>query len=121
MIVGVYAFEIHLPASGSLKEKRQTVRRLKDRLRTHNLSIVEDPVHAELWQRARLTVCALGHNRDVLERLFDTVMQQAESLVPGQVMECGADFLPLNLEDSTSWAELESSAEFAGDTDPGEE
>ncbi len=34
MTVGVYSLEILLRASGSLKEKRQVVRRLKDRLQS---------------------------------------------------------------------------------------
>ena len=57
MTIGVYTIDLHLPAARSLKDKRQVLRKLKDRLRTrHNVSVVETSEHANLWQRGRLTV-----------------------------------------------------------------
>lgn len=43
--------EIDLPYSSSLKDKRQTVRSIKDRLRNRNVSIVESE-RQDAWQRA---------------------------------------------------------------------
>ena len=43
--------ELELPFSSSLKQKRQILRSLKDRLRRKNVSVVEAD-HQDLWQRA---------------------------------------------------------------------
>ena len=43
--------ELELPFSSSLKDKRQILRSLKDRLRRKNVSVVEAD-NQDLWQRA---------------------------------------------------------------------
>jgi hypothetical protein len=94
MTVGVYTFEIHLPAARSLKDKRQVVRRLKDRLRArHNVAVSELAEHADLWQRSSIAVVSVASGRSVLEDLFDAIQREAESHVPGEVIETGRDFI----------------------------
>jgi uncharacterized protein YlxP (DUF503 family) len=94
MTIGVYTFEIHLPASRSLKSKRQVVKRLKDRLRSrHNVALAELGEHLDLWQRASLAVVSVADRRDPLVRLFEAVHREVESQVPGQVIETGSDFI----------------------------
>jgi hypothetical protein len=94
MTIGVYTFEVHLPGARSLKDKRQVVRSLKERLRSrHNVAVSEMEEHAELWQRASLAVVSIASRREVLEKLFDAVHREAESQVPGEVIETGSDFI----------------------------
>lgn len=51
-----------MPYCSSLKEKRQTIRSLKDRLRRKNASVVESD-HQDSWQRAtvEIAVAAVSH------------------------------------------------------------
>jgi uncharacterized protein YlxP (DUF503 family) len=92
--IGVYTFELHLPMARSLKDKRQVFRRLKDRLRArYNVAVVESADHADLWQRGSLTVVSVASKRDALERLFEAVFREAESGVPGQIIEQGTEFI----------------------------
>lgn len=94
MTIGVFTFEVHLPAARSLKDKRQVVRRLKDRLRAHhNVAVSELPEHADLWQRAGLAVVSVASRREPLEQLFAGVLREAEREVPGSVIETGTDFI----------------------------
>lgn len=94
MTVGVCTFEIHLPGSRSLKDKRQVLRRLKDRLRSrHNVAVCELGEHADLRQRGGIAVVSVASNRDVLERLFETVLRDVEGVVPGHVIETGRDYV----------------------------
>lgn len=96
MIIGVYTFEIHLPDSRSLKDRRQVVRRLKDRLRSrHNVAVVESEEHAELWQRAGLVVVSVASRREPLVDLFEDLRREAESNVPGHLLETGSEFIDL--------------------------
>ena len=94
MTIGVYTFEIHLPQSRSLKDKRRVLRRLKDRLRSrYNVAVSELEEHGGLWQRGRLAVVSVAHDRDALVRLFESVFRESEAGVPGQIIETGSDFI----------------------------
>jgi uncharacterized protein YlxP (DUF503 family) len=94
MTVGVLTFELHLPGSRSLKDKRQIVRSLKERLRSrHNVAVSELEEHADLWQRATLAIVSVAGRRDPLERLFEAVLAESESQVPGHVLSPSTEFL----------------------------
>ena len=54
--------ELELPFSSSLKDKRQTLRSLKDRLRRKNVSVVESD-HQDLWQRATMEIALAAVSR----------------------------------------------------------
>jgi uncharacterized protein YlxP (DUF503 family) len=94
LTIGILIIDIHLPGARSLKEKRQVMRRLKDRLRArHNISVVETEEHADLWQRSGLVIAAVASRRDPLENLFEKIFRESESLVPGHVIESGREYL----------------------------
>ena len=54
--------ELQLPFSSSLKDKRQTLRSLKDRLRRKNVSVVESD-HQDSWQRATVELALAAVSR----------------------------------------------------------
>jgi uncharacterized protein len=54
--------ELELPFSSSLKDKRQTLRSIKDRLRRKNVSVVESD-HQDLWQRATMEIALAAVSR----------------------------------------------------------
>ena len=94
MTIGLLTFEIHLPQSRSLKEKRQVLRSVKDRLRArHNVSLCELEDGIDLWQRGSIAVVSVASKRDVLENLFEGIIREVEGQVPGYVVETGRDFL----------------------------
>jgi uncharacterized protein YlxP (DUF503 family) len=94
MTIGLYTIELHLPMARSLKDKRQVVRRLKERLRSrHNVAVSELDEHHDLWQRAGLAFVSVAGSREPLARLFEAIHREAESSVPGQVIETGSEFL----------------------------
>jgi uncharacterized protein YlxP (DUF503 family) len=106
MTIGVYTFELHLPAAQSLKNKRQVVRRLKDRLRSrHNVAVSELDEHSDRWQRASIAVVSVADGRNPLERLFEAVHREAEQNVPGQVIETGQEFIEAVDGGSRGWDE----------------
>jgi hypothetical protein len=92
--VGVLTFELHLPGARSLKDKRQIVRSLKERLRArHNVAVSELEEHADLWQRATLAIVSVAGRRDPLERLFEAILAESESQVPGHVLSPSTEYL----------------------------
>ena len=79
MIVGVIVWELHLPASQSLKDKRAVLKSLKDRLHQRfNVSVAET-AHQDLWQRAELTASVVSTDR----RHAESVLREADRLVAG--------------------------------------
>ena len=58
--------ELELPFSSSLKDKRQILRSLKDRLRGKNVSVVESG-HQDLWQRATMEIALAAVSRGAAE------------------------------------------------------
>ena len=64
--------ELELPFSSSLKDKRQTLRSLKDRLRRKNVSVVEAD-NQDLWQRATVEFALAAVDRPAAEEKREEV------------------------------------------------
>ena len=64
--------ELDLPFASSLKDKRQTVRSLRDRLRRKNVSIVESG-NQDYWQRATLEFAIAAVSRGAAEEKREEV------------------------------------------------
>ena len=80
MIVGVSIFELHLPASRSLKDKRRVVKSLIDRVhQRYRISVAETGFH-DLHQRAEIAVAAVtAGGESEMERMMDEVRNLVES------------------------------------------
>ncbi len=87
-------FEIRLPESGSLKDKRQIIRSLRDRLRKrYNIAVAETEFQ-DLWQRALIEVVSVSSSRHLLEQMFNRVMDDVEQIAgPDNVFNCVLDFI----------------------------
>ena len=60
MHIGVCRIMLHLPESGSLKDKRQVARSLSARIRNKFNVAVAEVEDQELWQRLTLAVCCVS-------------------------------------------------------------
>jgi uncharacterized protein YlxP (DUF503 family) len=74
MFIGVCTIDLHVPESGSLKTKRQSLRSLKDRIRSKfNVSVAE-VADNDLWQKASLAVAAVSNDKTHLNQTMDHVL-----------------------------------------------
>jgi uncharacterized protein YlxP (DUF503 family) len=93
MIVGIMSLQLFIPGAHSLKDRRQAVLSLKDRLRTRfNVSVAEVGDH-ENWQLAVLGVCAVSSDRDYVEGLLNQVERFARSDRRVELMRCEKEFV----------------------------
>ncbi|MBM3678511.1 MAG: DUF503 domain-containing protein [Actinobacteria bacterium] len=69
--VGILSFELFLPGSQSLKEKRMAVRSVKQHLANRLGCSVAEVDHHDVWQRARLTLACVTRESVEAERLLD--------------------------------------------------
>ena len=76
-MIAFLTLELRIEAAQSLKDKRQVVRSLKDRLRAHfNVSVAELDANG-LWNQATLGVVSVSDSRDYLDGLMKNVERQA--------------------------------------------
>ena len=73
MPVGLLTLELHIPDAQSLKDKRQVLRSLKDRLRARFNVAVAELDHTDLWQRATIGVVSISDSRDYLDGVMRSV------------------------------------------------
>jgi hypothetical protein len=70
--VGIVSIDLHLPDSGSLKEKRKDVLSLKADLQRRFAAAVAEVDYHDLWQRSLLTASLVDRRaRDLESRLDD--------------------------------------------------
>jgi uncharacterized protein YlxP (DUF503 family) len=81
--VGIYTFELFLPQSRSLKDKRMVVRSVKAQLANRVGCAIAEVDHHDVWQRARLTLACVAREARETERLLD----EAERWLSGQQFE----------------------------------
>ena len=78
MIVAIGTFNLHFPEVHSLKEKRQVLRCLIDRVRAKfNVSIAEVEDH-DLWQKGTVGVAIVSNDRQLLDQIgqkIDDILQ----------------------------------------------
>ncbi len=81
MPIGLLTLEIHIPDARSLKDKRQVIRSLKDRLRANFNVAVAELDHQDLWQRSRVGVVSISGDGRHLEDSLQTIAQESERLL----------------------------------------
>lgn len=79
--IGVLNLELRLPDSHSLKDKRHTVKSLKERLRgKFNVAVAEIDFH-DLWQRSMIAAVTVASERVHAEQVLQAVEREASALV----------------------------------------
>jgi len=96
MPIAYLTLELRIEAAHSLKDKRQVLRSVKDRLRnSFNIAIAEIEV-TDLWQRATIGVVSISDSRDYLDGLMRNVEREAVRLANNagaEVVDSFLDFL----------------------------
>ena len=81
MPIALLTLEIHIADAQSLKDKRQVLRSLKDRLRAHYNVAVAELGHQELWQRSRVGVVSISGDANHLEESMETIAAESERVL----------------------------------------
>ncbi len=81
--VGVLTLELHLEGAHSLKDKRHTVKSLKDRLRTKfNVAVAEIDYH-DIWQRSLVSAVTVSGDHAHAEQVLQLVEREAAHILGG--------------------------------------
>ena len=93
MIVGVCRVELFIPGSLSLKDKRQVLQSLKDRLRDKfNLSVAEVEAQ-DLWQKAVVGLACVANEGQHVNQVLDQALNVIRGLPTVEVVQVRMELL----------------------------
>ena len=92
IVVGLLTLEIAVGDAQSLKDKRQVVRALRDRLKNQGLSVAETD-HLDSWQRAQVAVVAVGSDVTVVDSVLRRAEAEAEEQLAGDLVDSSIERL----------------------------
>lgn len=91
MPVGLLTLELYIPDAHSLKEKRQVLRSLKDKLRRKFNVAIAELDHQDVWQRSLVGIVTLSnedrHVQETLQKVLDEADRELGSILIGQAVE----------------------------------
>jgi len=91
--VGVCTVELWIPESQSLKDKRQVLHSLKDRLRgKFNLSVAEVDGQ-DLWQKAVLGMACVANDGSHVEQVLEQALNVMKSMPIVEVVRVHRELL----------------------------
>lgn len=91
--IAALVLEIRIEHAQSLKDKRQVVRSLKDRLRHRfNVSVAETDFQSQ-WQLAELAVVTVASNRTIADNTMRSVEQFAAEHLTGGLIRADLEWL----------------------------
>jgi len=93
MPVGLLTLELHLPDARSLKDKRQVLRSLKDRLRANFNVAVAEMDFEDTWQRSVVGVVTVSNEEQHLEEALQKVLAEADRILGRLLVSHAVDFL----------------------------
>src|SRR6201984_3244107 len=79
-MIALLTLELGIEHAQSLKDRRQVVRSLKDKLRAHFNVATAELDSSNLWNRATIGVVSVSDSRDYLDGLMKNVERQAVRL-----------------------------------------
>lgn len=92
-VVGVLTLELHIEYAHSLKDKRQVVKGLKDRLRQRfNVSVAEIGFE-DVWQRCVVAVVTVSSDRKYAEGVLQAVENDAATVLGAILVSTGVEWL----------------------------
>jgi uncharacterized protein YlxP (DUF503 family) len=107
MVVGILRLTFYIPGASSLKEKRQVLRKVVDRLRARfNVSVAEVGDN-DVWQRAVVGICAVANDHSFVNEVLDKCARDAGNI---------AEIINREMEIET-WSEMHAAIAMKPDLD----
>ncbi len=87
MYVGAVMLELFFPGCRSLKEKRQALKSITDKVRARFDVAVAEVDHQDLWQRGTIGVACVSENSYQADLLIQKVRRFIEDLNRAEIIE----------------------------------
>jgi uncharacterized protein YlxP (DUF503 family) len=93
MPVGLLTLELQIPEARSLKDKRQVLRSLKDRLRGHFNVAVAELDFQDVWKSSVVGVVTLSNAEQHVEQSLQLVLAEAYKILGPLLVSHEVEFL----------------------------
>src|SRR3954467_7547284 len=80
MVVGVLRLTFYIHGASSLKDKRQVLRKVVDRLRSRFNVAVAEVGDNDNWQRAQVGICAVANDHSFVNQVLDKCVRDAGAI-----------------------------------------
>lgn len=95
MFVAVARVTLSIPESGSLKGKRQVVRRVIDRVKARFNVSISEVGEQEIWQRAVLGVAAVANDSTFAQQSIEKVLRFIDEMYVAPVIARETEIIPM--------------------------
>lgn len=96
MEVVAMQFDLHIPASHSLKEKRSAIRPIVDGLRSRFKVPVAESGYLDQWQRAEIGVAIAGSSVEQVQKTMNNVERFVSNAPEAEVLSQHVSWLEVN-------------------------
>jgi hypothetical protein len=93
MVIGLLQLSLYIADNASLKDKRNVIKSLKDKLRNNFNISVSEVRHNDVWQRAVLAVATVGTDRSYVNTLLNQVVKFVDNSGNAEILDSNIELL----------------------------
>jgi uncharacterized protein YlxP (DUF503 family) len=87
MIIGLLTIEIYIPYSHSLKEKRKTLNKIKDRVKNKFNVAFAELDYLNKWQRSKIGMVTINTQKNMVDKVFHRIVKEIEENIEGEIIK----------------------------------
>ena len=87
MIIGLLTLEIYIPYSHSLKEKRKSLNKIKDREKNSFNDAYAELEFLNKWQRSKIGLVTISTQKSMVEKIFHKIVLEIEENIEGEILK----------------------------------
>lgn len=87
MIIGLLILEIYIPYSHSLKEKRKSLNKIKDRVKNRFNVAFAELDFLNKWQRSKIGLVTINKQKSMIEKIFQKIISEIEENIEGEILK----------------------------------
>lgn len=96
MVIGACKIDFIIPRGTSLKDKRQVIQKIKDKVKNKfNVSIAE-VANQEFWQKATLGISLVSDDGGYVRTLLDKIINFIDNLYVAQILNCEIELFSMS-------------------------
>jgi uncharacterized protein len=100
VVVGICRLSLYFPESGSLKTKRQGLRKILDRVRAKFNVAIAEVSDQDTWQRSAVGFVVVGNEGPHVQSMIDHIVSFVDEIYVAQILDRQVEVLTYNDEEA---------------------
>lgn len=93
MVVGICKIALYLPGCRSLKDKRQVLRKIKDKFFSKYKILLAEVEDMDLWQKAALGFALVGNDKRTIEGIIEKAINFLDFKDGAEIIDRMTEFI----------------------------